>query len=132
MAKALGDNILNAEDGGVRLDADAKVDILAITISVAGVVNTEDSGSEGNNQSGSISFTGAGSVTVNIVETEARAEIGDGSTVNTSGDMSITADDNSILAPSSHFRTMLPSYDLGLVAPRSRTSTSRGNIAFTE
>ncbi|MFC1895392.1 LEPR-XLL domain-containing protein, partial [Thermodesulfobacteriota bacterium] len=96
-AKALGDNTLNASGGGITLDADAKVDILAVTIAAAGVVNTEDSGSEGNNQSGSISFTGAGSVTVDIVETEALAEIGAGSTVITSGDMSITADDNSVI-----------------------------------
>jgi len=95
-AKALGNNTLNTKDGGVTLDADAKVDILAVTISVAGVVNT-GSGSEGNNQSGSISFTGAGSVTVDIVETEAIAEIGAGSSVDTTGNLTLAAEDSSVI-----------------------------------
>ncbi|RUU49631.1 hypothetical protein EOD07_33985, partial [Mesorhizobium sp. M2C.T.Ca.TU.002.02.1.1] len=97
-ASALGGNTLNAAGGGVRLDSHAKVDIDAVTIAVAGVVSTSSSSSGKNS---SVNFSGAGAVTVNMVETEALADIGAGSAVSTTGDLTLAASDNSAITADS-------------------------------
>ncbi|MGD8330585.1 MAG: hypothetical protein PVJ49_14220, partial [Acidobacteriota bacterium] len=98
-ARALGGNTLNSAGGGVRFSATGATNIDTITIAVAGVANTGSS--QNNNNSSSVSFAGAGSVTVNIVENEFLAQIEAGSTVNTTGDLSLTAEDDTVISADS-------------------------------
>jgi hypothetical protein len=97
-ARALGSNGLNARDGGVRLSATGETNLNTVTIAVAGAANA---GNSDNNNSSNIVFAGAGSVTVNVVETELLAQIGGASSVNTSGALELTATDNSDISADS-------------------------------
>ncbi|WP_108257940.1 beta strand repeat-containing protein [Mangrovicoccus ximenensis] len=98
-ARALGQNVLNARDGGIRFDAHQKTavntDPESFTVAVAGVIDTGSS--QDNNNSSSIAFAGVGAVVVNVVTNDTQATIGAGSTVNTTGGFVLAAQDESVL-----------------------------------
>jgi hypothetical protein len=100
-AKAEGNNTLNSRGGGVTFDANGKNDVDALAIAVAGTVSTSsDSGSSGNSGR-SFQFAGSGAVIVDVVNSETLAEIAAGGSVHTEGDLSVTADDHSVIVADS-------------------------------
>ncbi|WP_189510130.1 LEPR-XLL domain-containing protein [Mesorhizobium sp. M1D.F.Ca.ET.043.01.1.1] len=127
-ASALGGNTLNAAGGGVRLDSHAKVDIDAVTIAVAGVVSTSSSSSGKNS---SVNFSGAGAVTVNMVETEALADIGAGSAVSTTGDLTLEASDDSAITADSGGVAITVSTNNGTTAGSVGASVAVNDITQT-
>ena len=100
-AKALGDNTLNSRGGGVSFDANGKNDVDALAIAVAGTVSTSSDSSSSGNSDRSFVFAGSGAVIVDVVNSETLAEIAAGGDVSTEGDLSVTADDDSVIVADS-------------------------------